>query len=109
MRIQRPITRTLKVSVVRENLSALLHLAFRRETRVLVMKSGIPVAGIVSAEDLHRLDQLDRLEQERAERFQVIDEMRAAFKDVPAEEIEQEATRSLATVRAERGRPPASQ
>lgn len=44
----------------------------------------------------------EQLAQERAARFGVIDEMRAAFKDVPTEEIEREATRTLAEAGAER-------
>lgn len=98
MREQQIVTQTLKVSDVRQHLGELLNKVFRRETRVLVEKSGIPVAAIISADDLKRLDQLDR---ERAERFSVIDEMRAAFKDVPTEEIEREAARTLAEARAE--------
>ena len=70
----------------------------RKEARVLVNENGTPVAAIVSANDLHRLDQLD---QERIERFKVIDEMRVAFQDVPVEEIEREGERALAEVRAE--------
>jgi prevent-host-death family protein len=105
MRQQQPAIQSISVSDVRKNLSELLNQIFRRETRVLVMKSGIPVAGIVSAEDLQRLERLD---QERAERFRVIDEMRSAFQDVSPEEIEQEAARSLAEVRAEREQATAS-
>lgn len=63
-----------------------------------VDKSGIPVAGTVSSEDLKRLNRLDL---ERAERFNVIDEMRAAFREVPDGEIEREADRTLAAVRAD--------
>lgn len=98
MREQHPITRTMKISDVRGQFNNLVNRVYRKETRVVVEKSGIPVAGIVSANDLRRLDQLDR---ERAERFNVIDEMRASFREVPAEEIEREADRSLAEVRAE--------
>ena len=50
-----------------------------------------------SAEDLRRLDRLDR---ECAERFRVIDEARAAFDDVAPEEIDREADRAVAEVRA---------
>ncbi len=41
------------------------------------------------------------MDDERSPSFAVIDEMRAAFRDVPAEEIEREAERALAEVRAE--------
>ncbi|MBI4491257.1 MAG: type II toxin-antitoxin system Phd/YefM family antitoxin [Chloroflexi bacterium] len=61
-----PTTQTMKASEVRQNFSQLLNKVFRRETCVIVEKSGIPVAAIISAQDLERLN---RLEQEREERF----------------------------------------
>lgn len=95
---QQPKTEVMKISEVRGQLNKLVDRVYRRETRVIVEKSGIPVAGIVSAEDIRRLERFD---DQRAERFKVIDEMRAAFKGVPSEEIEREAERALAEVRAE--------
>ena len=95
---QQPMIQTMKISEARGQFNSLVNRVYRKETRVVVEKSGIPVAGIVSADDVRRLDQLDR---ERAERFGVIDEMRAAFREVPADEIERQASRSLAEVRAE--------
>lgn len=70
----------------------------RNEARVLLEDHGMPIAAIVSADDLRRLDQLDA---KQSKSFAVIDEMRAAFQDVPVEEIEREAERALAEVRAE--------
>jgi prevent-host-death family protein len=96
---EQPTTQTMKISEVKQQLNRLVNQVYRCETRVMVEKSGIPVAGIVSAEDLRRLDRLDR---ERAERFKVLEEFGEAFKDVPAEELEQEVARALAEVRAER-------
>lgn len=96
MREQAPMTQTLKISDVKNTLSRLVNKVYRKESRVLVEKSGIPVAAIISAEDFARLVQLER---EREERFAVIDRMREAFKDVPPEEIEQEAERSVAEAR----------
>lgn len=95
---QQPVTETMKISEVRGQLNTLVNRVYRKETRVLVEKSGIPVAAIVSTDDLKRLDQLDA---EREADFAVIDQMRTAFKDVPPEEIEREAARALAEVRAE--------
>jgi prevent-host-death family protein len=94
-----PMTETMKISDVKQQLNRLVNRVYRRETRVVVEKSGIPVAGIVSIQDLQRLDRLDR---ERAERFKVLEEFGEAFKDVPAEELEREVARALAEVRAER-------
>jgi prevent-host-death family protein len=94
-----PMTKTIKASVVRQQFSRLLNEVFRGENRVLVEKSGIPVAAIISAEDLQLLA---RLEQERAEQFKILDEIGDAFKDVPAEEIEREVKRAITQVRREK-------
>ena len=98
MPTQQPTIQTMKISDVRTELNTLVNQVFRKETRVVVEKSGIPVAALVSTDDLARLDRLDR---ERAERFRVIDEMQAAFAGVPAEEIERETDRITAEIRAE--------
>jgi len=99
MREREPMTKTMKASEARQQFSKLLNEVFRRETRVLVEKSGIPVAAIISAEDLKRLG---RMEEERKRDFSILDEMREAFKDVPEEEIELEVNRAIAEVREER-------
>lgn len=65
---------------------------------MLVEKSGIPVAGLVSADDVRRLEQFDR---ERAERFSIIDDMCSAYAGVPTEEIEREAACALDEVHEE--------
>jgi prevent-host-death family protein len=83
----------MKISDVKNTLSSLVNKVYRNETRILVEKSGIPVAAIISAEDLKRFAQL---EQERQQRFAVIDRMREAFKDVSLEEIEAETDRIIA-------------
>jgi prevent-host-death family protein len=87
----------MKISDVKNTLSRLVNQVYGGQTRVLVEKSGIPVAAIISASDLARFAQLER---EREERFAVIDRMREAFRGVPAEEIEREAQRSVAATRA---------
>ena len=91
--MQQPPTQTLNISTVRAELTTLLNRVSRKEARVIVEESGIPVAALVSPDDLERLAQLDR---QRAERFAIIDEVRAAFSGVPDEEIERETDRILA-------------
>ena len=98
MSVQQPTTQTMKISTVRAELNNLVNQVYRHETRVVVEKSGIPVAALVSTDDLKRLDELGR---ERAARFAILDEFRAPFKDVPPEEIEREVELALAEVRAE--------
>lgn len=90
------MTQTVNVSQARQEFSQLLNKVFRRETRVIVEKSGIPVAAIVSADDLQALQ---RFEEQRVKAFTVIDEMRAAFADVPDDELEREVNRAFQQAR----------
>lgn len=101
MREQEPMTQTMKATEARAQWSRLLNNVFRRNTRVIVEKSGVPVAALVSAQDLARWQRLDA---ERARRFQALDATREAFKDIPDEELEREVARALAAARAERRR-----
>jgi prevent-host-death family protein len=98
MREHQPMTHTMKISDVKNTLSSLVNQVYRKETRILVEKAGIPVAAIVSAEDLR---QLARLDEQRAERRRVVAAMREPFRGVPAEEIEQETAKAVADVREE--------
>lgn len=92
------IARTMKISDVKQQLNRLVNEIYQQGARIVVEKSGIPVAGIVSVTDLRRLERLD---QERADFFKVLDEFGAAFADVPLEELEREVERALSEVRAE--------
>ncbi|MFL5761424.1 MAG: type II toxin-antitoxin system prevent-host-death family antitoxin [Thermomicrobiales bacterium] len=98
MALQRPVTETVKSSEARQQLPTLLKRVFHREARVLVEKSGIPVAAIISANDL---EWLERFEQQREAGFAIVDELREACKGVSSEEIEREVDRALAEIRAE--------
>jgi len=93
MREQEPLTQTMKISDVKNTLSSLVNKVYRKETRVLVEKAGIPVAALVSAEDLNRLEQLDHAWDERTK---AIERFSQAFADVPTEEAEAEVTRIIA-------------
>jgi prevent-host-death family protein len=90
------MTQTITASTARQEWSKILKKVFQEETRIVVEKSGIPVAAIIPAGDLKRLDQL---EKERAERFRILDEVKAAFKDIPEAEIEKETDKALSRVR----------
>ncbi len=93
------MTQTMKASEVRQQWSQLLNKVFRNETRVVVEKSGIPVAAVISADDLERFTQM---EEQRKEQFKALDTMRDAFKSVPQEELEREINKALAEVRTEK-------
>jgi len=88
----------MNISDVRSQFNTLVDRVYRKKTRVVVEKSGIPVAAIVSIDDLRRLDRLDEQDQKA---WAVLDAMRAPFRDVPPEEIEWGAERAVAEVRSE--------
>lgn len=90
------MTQTLKASDVRSNWSQLLNKVFVNQTRIIVEKSGIPVAAVISAQDLARFTQM---EEQRIERFKILDKIREAFKDIPAEKVEQEVSKAIEQVR----------
>ncbi len=98
---QGPKTQIMKATEARAQWSSLLNSVFRRNTRVIVEKSGVPVAAIVSAQDLERWQRLD---EDRARRFRALDESQVAFRDLPDEELEREIARALAEVREENRR-----
>jgi len=56
---------TMKISDVRAQYHALSNRIYRGEIRVIIEKRGIPVAALVSPEDMRILDMLD--ERERAQ------------------------------------------
>ena len=89
MREREPMTKTIKASEARQQFSELLNQVFKGETRVLVEKSGIPVAAIVSATDLNKLQQL---ESQQSERFKLLECLRAGFADLSAEQIQRAVT-----------------
>lgn len=99
MRSRPPCTETMKISEVKQQLNSLVNRVYREETRILVEKSGIPVAGLVSVEDLRRLDQLDR---EWEEGTRAIERFSRAFADVPTDEAEAEVARIIAELRQQR-------
>ena len=97
-----PMTQTLSITETRQQLSQLINRVFRRHTRVIVEKSGIPVAAIISAEDLERLTQL---ETERAERFTILDEIRARNQAFDPAQVEHDVSAEIEAMRQEQHRP----
>ena len=90
-------THTMTISDVKNQFSRLVDQVSQAGSRILVEKSGIAVAAIVSVEDLQRLHEFER---RREAFFSRIDRVQEAFKDVPPEEIEQETDRIIARNRA---------
>jgi prevent-host-death family protein len=93
-----PAVEHLKASEVRQNWREVLERVYNHEAEVIVEKSGIPVAAVVSIQDYRRL------ERERTrwkEAFALIDTVRAAFADVPEDELLLEIDRAIAEARAD--------
>jgi len=88
----------MKASEARQQWAQVLNKVFKGQTRVVVEKSGIPVAAVISTQDLKRLTQL---EKQREDRFKALDRMREAFKNVPAEVLELETEKAIAEVRVD--------
>ena len=82
----------------RQHFASVINRAARKEARILIEKSGVPVAAIVSADDIERLDRLD---SRLAARREALDAMRAPFREIPVEEIEHETERILAELKEE--------
>ena len=98
MATQEPTERTIDADEAGRQWPELLQDVARSHDRVIVEQEGKPVAAIIAVADLQFLK---RLEEQRERDFAIVDEVREAFKDVPFEEIEREAAKALAEVRAE--------
>lgn len=91
-------TEAMKFTEARPQLSELLNRVHRLESRILIKKGEIPVAAIVSIQDLERLEEWSA---KREENFTIFDEIGAAFADVSDEELEREVNRAVAEARKE--------
>ena len=94
----KPMTKIMNASEVREQWSSVINGVYKGQTRILVEKSGIPVAGVVSAGDLERLQRLD---EEQAADLATLERISRTFTGVPPEEVEPEVDQAVAEVRAE--------
>jgi prevent-host-death family protein len=88
---------TMTIYEARNSLSGLVEAVSRNETRVLIENGGMPVAALISAGDLERLQQLDVEWQTTTRALERISE---AFADVPIEELEAKIDEIIAEERA---------
>jgi|SRR6476469_586379 len=89
----------MKASDARAQWSHVLNKVARRETRVVVEKSGVPVAAIISADDLERLN---RMEQEREARWDAWQEIAARNAEEDPEAVERFVLDEIQAMRAEK-------
>lgn len=97
-----PVETTMKLTETKQQLSQVVNRVARGEARVVVEKSGLPVAAIISMEEYRRFkNQEQEKETSRARLFETFARFSDAFKDVSDEELERELARAQAEVRAE--------
>lgn len=93
----------MAVAEARQRFSRVLDDVREGDEPVIIEKSGVPVAAVVP---LTMLERDRRWAAERAERVALLERMRRPFRDVPAEEIETQVRKAIASVRTERRRRP---
>ena len=78
MRGGEAVTETVAASQAKRDWSKVINRALSGEVRFVVEKHGTPVAGVVSADDIERLAELDA---RRAQDFEILNKFGRAFRD----------------------------
>lgn len=94
-----PVETRLKLTDTKQRFSHVVNEVASGSTRVVVEKSGLAVAAIISVEEYRRFLLLDA---EREARFAAMSRISDAFADVSLEELETEVDRAVERVRAQR-------
>lgn len=89
----------MSVSQARQQFSETLNRVYRDDSRIVVEKSGIPVAAIVSLRDLEDLQYLAHV---KTQGWDSVRRLRDAFADVPDDELEREIDDAISNVKRER-------
>lgn len=89
-------TKTIPALAARTQLGRIMKEVQSGQIRVLVEKSGIPMVGIISA------DEFQRVIAEREARFEVIDRIRRRLPSVSEAEVQQDVRDALKQVRRRR-------
>ena len=92
-------TEVVPASAARQKFGELIKQVYNRRSRIVVEKGGIPVMAMVSLSDLERWLRLD---EEREERYRVLDEIHEKNADRSPEEVEQDVAAEIAAIREER-------
>ena len=102
MSVPIPVETTMNLSETKQQLSRVVNSVARRETRLVVEKSGLPVAAIISVDDYRRfIRHEEEREALRMRMYEVLGRFSEAFEDVPDVELERELAKAQAEVRAE--------
>jgi len=90
-------TKTIPALKVRTHLGQLMKDVQQGRTRVLVEKSGVPMVGIISAQEFNQLI------AEREARFDVVDRIRKKLPAVPDAEVLEDVRSAVRQARRRRG------
>lgn len=99
MRAEEPAIEKISASAARQKWGRLLNRVFQGEARVIVERSGLPIAAIISIADLDRL-LIDDVK--RRQISQVFEEIWAVNKDADPEEVSRDVAEEITAMRAER-------
>jgi prevent-host-death family protein len=94
-----PHSRTVSASEARQRFSAIAEEVHRTDARVIIERSGIPVAVLISPRDYTRFQVMER-QSDRD--FAVVDRIGERFKDASAADIEDEVANAMREIRDER-------
>lgn len=99
-----PTETAMKLTDAKQQLSQVVNQVARGESRIVVEKSGLPVAAIISVEEYRRFKAQDVTNRERwAELFQKLERFSDAFAGIPDDELEEELAKAQIDIRSERG------
>jgi prevent-host-death family protein len=96
-----PTLETKTVSEARRTFSETLNRVYRGEARVTIEKNGIPVGVLVSPQELSDIEEMQR---RRDELHAALEETRAAFDDVPPDELAREIDQAIKEIETGRRR-----
>jgi antitoxin (DNA-binding transcriptional repressor) of toxin-antitoxin stability system len=96
-----PVAISMEIAEIQDRLAEAVARVFPGPARVLVAQDGVPVAALVSPDDLLRLEHLDR---EWDETTRALERFSAAFADIPPEALETKIDEIIAEGRAQDAR-----
>lgn len=97
-----PKSTPIKASKLRETLFASLDSVYSTNATLVVEKSGIPIAYIVSPETYKQMDLKDKKASEDAEFKKILDDTRGMFADDPIFEKDLKERRKIELIAAKR-------
>jgi prevent-host-death family protein len=92
----KPVEETMKLSDTKQQFSSVINRVAKGEANVIVEKSGLPVAVIVSMDEYQRIQAGS---QERQDRFEKVQRLSEAFADLSTSELEEGIQRAVREAR----------